>query len=79
MASIGTLLRKQWLTLVLLGASLYAVNWVVSTQRSLGAMTVVEAQAMDMTVMKPASGVTSVAVEEAMERMVGGAPVELES
>lgn len=73
MASIGTLLRKQWLTLVLLGASLYAVNWVVSTQRSPGAMTVVEAQAMDMTVMKPPSGVTPVAVEEAMERMVGGA------
>lgn len=72
MASIGAFLRKQWLTLVLLGASLYAVNWVVATQRSPGAMTVVEAQAMDMTVMKPPSGVTPVAVEEAMERIVGG-------
>ncbi|GMV36909.1 MAG: hypothetical protein AMXMBFR61_14170 [Fimbriimonadales bacterium] len=66
-------LRRQWITLLLLGMSVLAVRWIVGTQRAPGAMTIVEAQAMDMTAMKAPAGVFPVAVEEVSLRAVGGA------
>lgn len=71
MKSVLTFVGKHWLTLGLLIASVVAVRWVVATQRAPGSMSIVEAQAMDMTAMKPPPGVFPVAVEEAMHRAIG--------
>jgi multidrug efflux pump subunit AcrA (membrane-fusion protein) len=57
---------------MLLAVSVLVVRWIVSTQRAPGAMTIVEAQAMDMTAMKAPAGVFPVAVEEAAFRALGG-------
>lgn len=65
-------LRKHWLTLAILVGSIYGVNWVVSNKRPPGAMTVVEAQAMDMTTMKPPSGMMPVSVDIVAERSLEG-------
>lgn len=68
-------IRTHWLTLALLVGAVVIVRWVVVTQRAPGSMTPVEAQAMDMTAMKPPVGVFPVAVEEPAIRNVGGAEV----
>lgn len=65
--------KGHWLTLLLLAGSVVLVSWIVQTQRPPGAMTLVEAQAMDMTAMKPPPGVFPVGVEEATERQIGDA------
>lgn len=68
MSSVLNFTKKHWLTLLLLVGALYAVNRVVVTQRAPGAMSVIEAQAMDMTSMRPPIGVTPVHVETVSER-----------
>lgn len=68
-------IRTHWFTLGLLFIAIVAVGWVVNTQRAPGSMTPIEAQAMDMTMMKPPRGVFPVAVEEAAVRDVGGAEI----
>lgn len=71
MKQLGAFLRGHWLTLVLLAGSVVLVVWIVQTQRPPGAMTLVEAQGMDMTAMKPPPGVFLVAAEEVLHRAVG--------
>lgn len=71
MRTLTTFVLKHWLTLGLLAASVVFVVWIVQTQRPPGAMTLVEAQAMDMTAMKPPPGVFPVAAEEVLQRTVG--------
>jgi multidrug efflux pump subunit AcrA (membrane-fusion protein) len=68
---VGFLL-KHWLTLLLLALSIAAVRWIVENKRPPGAMTVIEAQAMDMTQMKAPPGVQPVAAEAASRRLIGG-------
>lgn len=63
MKAIIKFIRDHWFTFVLLTVSLIIVRWVVSTQRPPGAMTPIEAQAMDMTAMKSPPGVQPVAIE----------------
>lgn len=63
MKTVIRFVRHHWLTLGLLLGSLYLVMWIVETQRTPGAMTIIEAQAMDMTAMKAPPGVHPVAAE----------------
>jgi multidrug efflux pump subunit AcrA (membrane-fusion protein) len=60
------------LAVALLLAVFLVVRWVVITKRGPGSMTVVEAQAMDMTAMKAPIGVFPVGTDFAIERQVGG-------
>ncbi len=62
--------RRHWITLGLLAAAMFGVSWIVKTQRAPGSMTIVEAQAMDMTTTKPPPGVLAVDVEVAETRDV---------
>jgi len=67
-------MRKRAVTLVtllLFIALTFGVRWVVKTQRSPGAITVIEAQGMDMTAMKAPQGTQPVAAEKAQYRRVG--------
>ncbi len=73
MSTVLRFLRGHALTLALLAGSIVFVSWIVQTQRHPGAMTIVEAQAMDMTAMKPPPGVYPVAVEGATVGSVGSA------
>ena len=57
-------LKRHWLTLALLVASIFGVRWYVGHNRAPGSMTVVESQAMDMTQMRPPVGVMPVSIEE---------------
>lgn len=59
-------------TIALLCVSLFVATYVINTQRAPGAMTVIEAQAMDMTSSKPPVGVQPVAVEAVSTRVVEG-------
>lgn len=63
---------KRWFpimsSLLLLGVLSWGTWWVVQTQRPPGAMTPLEAQGMDMTVMKPPRGTFPVEVEEVQSR-----------
>lgn len=72
MKMLLTILKKQGLALLILGASFYGVTWVVKNLRPAGSLTVIEAQAMDMTAMKPPIGVIPVGAEYVLERSVGG-------
>ena len=67
-----TILKKQGLAIVLLVGSFLVVRWVVAEFRPPGAMTVVEAQAMDMKAMRAPIGVVPVGTDYALERTVGG-------
>lgn len=67
--------RRRWSTLIaalILVASFFLIRWIVTTQRPPGAMTVIEAQAMDMTTMRAPEGVQPVAAEPAEERSLAG-------
>lgn len=70
MSQVTAFLKKNWITLLLLVGSIAAVRWVVLTQRHVGAMSIIEAQAMDMTAMKAPVGVVPVAVEPATVRLL---------
>lgn len=59
-------------SLALLVLAIIGIRWVVSTQRAPGAMTITEAQGMDMTTSKPPAGVQPVAVEAATRRKISG-------
>lgn len=63
MSSTLNFIKKHWLTLGLLVASVVGVSWIVSHNRPPGSMTVIEAQGMDMTDMKPPVGVMPVSLE----------------
>jgi multidrug efflux pump subunit AcrA (membrane-fusion protein) len=65
----GSVLIKVF-ALFLLVASVLFVRWYVQTHRPPGAMTVIEAQAMDMSAMKPPIGAHPVAVEPAEPRFL---------
>jgi multidrug efflux pump subunit AcrA (membrane-fusion protein) len=65
-------LRGPILAVVFLLAVFLAVRWFVVTKRGPGSMTVVEAQAMDMTAMKAPIGVFPVGTDHALVRKVGG-------
>lgn len=65
-------IKKHWLTLSLLIASIVGVNWIVTHKRAPGSMTVIEAQGMDMTSMKPPTGTMPVSVETARSRQLSG-------
>ncbi|MCH8273808.1 MAG: efflux RND transporter periplasmic adaptor subunit [Armatimonadetes bacterium] len=78
MAQSITLVRRHWLsvlTLLILISSVVMVSWIVKTKRPAGAMTIIEAQGMDMTAMKPPPGVQPVAVEAAALRSLAGTEV----
>ncbi|HXH61482.1 MAG TPA: heavy metal-binding domain-containing protein [Fimbriimonadaceae bacterium] len=64
--------RKQGLTLSVLVIAVFVVHWFVTNRRAPGSMTVVEAQAMDMTQMKAPTGTFPVGADTAQVRMVGG-------
>ena len=67
--------RRRWSTLfaaLIVVASVFFVRWIVMTQRPPGAMTVTEAQAMDMTTMQAPEGVQPVAAEPVQERDLAG-------
>ncbi|MCH8979324.1 MAG: efflux RND transporter periplasmic adaptor subunit, partial [Armatimonadetes bacterium] len=72
MQTLLTIIKKQGVALLILGASFAGVIWIVKTQRPPGSMTVVEAQAMDMTTMKAPIGVIPVGADYVLERNVGG-------
>jgi multidrug efflux pump subunit AcrA (membrane-fusion protein) len=72
MRQVVTFVGRHWLTLGLLLGSLLLVIWIVRTQRAPGAMTVLEAQGMDMTTARPPEGAQPVEVEEVGARQVGG-------
>ena len=65
-------IQRHWLTLALLVASVVGVNWLIHHNRAPGSMTVVEAQGMDMTGIRPPQGMQPVAVEEAKLRSLDG-------
>lgn len=68
MSSPSMSARRRWSTLfaaLIVVAAFFLVRWIVTTQRPPGAMTVIEAQAMDMTIMKAPEGVQPVAAEPA--------------
>lgn len=65
-------IRKHWLTLLLLVGSLVAVNWIVTHKRAPGAVTVIEAQGMDMTAMRAPVGTQPVSVDLAQQGTLGG-------
>lgn len=62
--------KKHWFTLLLLAGSVYLARWIVITKRPPGAMTPIEAQAMDMTAMKAPPGVHPVVVETVAYREI---------
>ncbi len=66
---LGSILVKV-LAVVLLVASVVFVRWYVQKHRPPGAMTVIEAQGMDMSAMKPPIGVHPVAGEVAEYRLL---------
>lgn len=59
-------------SVVLLVVAVLGIRWIVNTQRAPGAMTITEAQGMDMTTSKPPAGVQPVAVEAATRRRISG-------
>lgn len=59
-------------SVALVVAAVVAIRWIVSTQRAPGAMTITEAQGMDMTTSKPPPGVQPVAAEAAALRLLAG-------
>ncbi len=63
---------RKWMpavsSLLLLGMLVLGTWWVVQTKRPPGAMTPLEAQGMDMSVMKPPRGAFPVGVEEVQPR-----------
>lgn len=59
-------------SIALLVLAIIGIRWVVNTQRAPGAMTITEAQGMDMTTSKPPAGVQPVAVETATRRRISG-------
>jgi multidrug efflux pump subunit AcrA (membrane-fusion protein) len=65
-------LRGPIFAVAFLLAVFLAVRWFVVTKRGPGSMTVVEAQAMDMTAMKAPIGVFPVGTDHALVRRVGG-------
>jgi multidrug efflux pump subunit AcrA (membrane-fusion protein) len=71
MKTAAQFLKKQWFTLILIGVTAYGVNWVVVNKRPVGAMTVIEAQAMDMMAMQPPLGVQPVGTAYALFRRSG--------
>lgn len=71
MGSILQFIKKQWFSLVLLAGVALGVSWAVNNLRPRGSMTVIEAQAMDMTAMKAPTGVFPVGVDKVHERLVG--------
>jgi multidrug efflux pump subunit AcrA (membrane-fusion protein) len=73
MNAILRFIRHHVWTLLLLFGCIGIAVWVVKTQRSPGSMTIIEAQAMDMTTSKPPTGVQPVAVDIATMREVGSA------
>lgn len=67
--------RKRWSILfaaLIVVAAIFLVRWIVMTYRPPGAMTVIEAQAMDMTTMQAPEGVQPVAAEPAEARDLAG-------
>lgn len=72
MKSVFQFVKKQFWTLALLTGVVLGVRWVVVTKRGPGSMTVVEAQAMDMTAMRAPIGTFAVETDHALEREVGG-------
>jgi multidrug efflux pump subunit AcrA (membrane-fusion protein) len=75
MSNATTSARRRWSIIVaalLVVAAFFLVRWIVMTQRPPGAMTVIEAQAMDMTTMRAPEGVQPVAAEPAEERSLAG-------
>lgn len=66
---LGSVMLKVFALAVLVG-SIAFVRWYVQTHRPPGAMTVIEAQGMDMGAMKPPVGVHPVAIESAEYRML---------
>lgn len=65
-------LKKQWFSVLLLAAVLAGTVYAVNRLRPRGSMSVVEAQAMDMTAMKAPIGVYPVGTDYALQRVVGG-------
>lgn len=65
-------IRSHFWTLALLAVSSAVAIYIVKTLRAPGAMTVIEAQAMDMTTSRPPVGVQPVAVEAASLRAIEG-------
>lgn len=59
-------------SIALLVLAIIGIRWVVNTQRAPGAMTITEAQGMDMTTSKPPAGVQPVAIETATRRRISG-------
>lgn len=72
MQKLFTILKRQGVALLILGASFVGVMWIVQNKRPPGSMTVVEAQAMDMNAMKAPIGVFPVGADKVRERDVGG-------
>ena len=72
MKTIFTFLTKQWISIVLLVAVILVTMYAVRTMRPRGSMSVIEAQAMDMTAMKAPTGVFPVGADYALVRSVGG-------
>jgi multidrug efflux pump subunit AcrA (membrane-fusion protein) len=65
-------IAKQWISILLLAIVISGTVYAVKTMRPRGSMSVVEAQAMDMTTMKAPTGVFPVGADYALERTVGG-------
>lgn len=59
-------------SIALVVAAIIAIRWTVATQRAPGAMTITEAQGMDMTTSKPPPGVQPVAAEAVVRRSLAG-------
>lgn len=75
MSNAATSARRRWSIFVaalIVVAAFLLVRWIVTTQRPPGAMTVIEAQAMDMTTMQAPEGVQPVAAEPAEEHELAG-------
>jgi len=75
MSSVGQFFKKQWFSILLLIGVAIGVTWAVRTLRPRGAMSVIEAQSMDMSAMKAPTGAFPVGIDYALERMVGGSSV----
>lgn len=72
MKNVFSFLAKQWFSILLLAVVIGGTVYAVKTMRPRGSMSVVEAQAMDMTAMKAPTGVFPVGTDYALERVVGG-------